>query len=64
MQIPGRGLQCCNCGCVLPTVYRTVTTPGFITRERICPQCNMINTTSERVLNVRERKGGFHEPCE
>lgn len=64
IQLPGRGLKCAGCGALLPKVYRTITTAGFITRERICPQCDKVNTTGERVLNVRERKGGFHEPCE
>lgn len=63
-QLPGGGLKCAACGCVLHRVSRTVTTPGFVTRERICPGCGKINTTSERILNVRERKGFFSGPCE
>ena len=63
-QLPGGGLKCGDCGETLPTVFRTVTTPGFVTRERICPKCGKINTTAERVINVRDRKGFFSAPCE
>lgn len=61
--LPG-GLKCGDCQTALPSVWRTVTTPGFVTRERLCPKCGKINTTSERVINVRERRGRFSEPCE
>jgi len=63
-QLPGAGLQCGHCGEFLPRVFRTITSRGFITRERICPKCGKINTTSERVLNTRNRKGSFNDPCE
>ena len=57
------GLRCQHCQAHLPRVYRTQTTRGFIIRERICPQCNRVNTTSERIIAVRERKH-FNDPCE
>ena len=57
-QLPGGGLKCgdAECQSVLPTVARTITSDGWITRERICPQCGKVNTTSERVINTRERR--------
>lgn len=61
-QLPG-GLKCGSCNATLPSVWRTIKTMGFVTRERICPQCGKINTTSERVINVRER-GRFNDACE
>ena len=57
------GLRCQHCQAHLPRVYRTQTTRGFIIRERICPQCNRVNTTSERIIGVRERQH-FNDPCE
>jgi len=59
--LPGSGLKCGNaeCGETLPRVARTITTDGFITRERICPACGMVNTTSERVINTREKRTYF-----
>ena len=57
------GLRCQHCQAHLPRVYRTQTTRGFIIRERICPQCNRVNTTSERIIGVRERQH-FSDPCE
>jgi len=63
-QLPDSGLTCGECGTVLPRVSRTITTPGFITRERICPACKKINTTSERVINTRDRRGYFSSHCE
>lgn len=57
--LPGAGLKCDNCGGELPRVHRTVTTNGFVTRERICTRCGYINTTSERVINARERRRYF-----
>jgi phage FluMu protein Com len=57
------GLRCQHCQAHLPRVYRTQTTRGFIIRERICPQCNRVNTTSERIIAVRERQH-FSDPCE
>ena len=58
-QLPG--LKCGDCNATLPRVTRTVKTEGFITRERICPECGKLNTTGERVMNVRERFGKFSE---
>jgi transcriptional regulator NrdR family protein len=63
-QLPGGGLNCGHCGGTLTRVFRTITTQGFITRERICPCCGKINTTSERVLNVRDRRSSFNDKCE
>ena len=65
-QLPGqaKGLKCGECSTVLPDVFRTIKSPGFLTRERICPKCGCINTTGERVLNVRSRKSKFTDPCE
>lgn len=63
-RLPGSGLLCGQCGEVLPRVHRTVTTVGFVTRERICPKCGKLNTTSERVINTRDRRGYFSSPCE
>jgi len=62
--LPGNGLKCGHCDAALPRVHRTVTTEGFITRERICDDCGKINTTSERIINTRERRGYFTSPCE
>lgn len=62
--LPGVGLKCSGCGTVLPNVNRTVKTDGFITRERICIKCGMVSTTSERVINTRERRAYFSEPAE
>ena len=56
-QLPGGGLKCGKCQAVLPRVSRTIKTPGFVTRERVCPQCGEVNTTSERVINTRSRGG-------
>lgn len=53
VQLPGAGLHCGKCDAVLPSVHRTIDTPGFITRERKCPNCGELNTTSERVINTR-----------
>ncbi len=57
--MPGYGLKCASCGTALPTVSRTTTTDGFITRERRCPnpQCGEINITTERIIAVREPRG-------
>lgn len=63
-QLPGGGLKCGNCQTTLPNVSRTIKTAGFLTRERICPKCGKLNTTSERVINVRDRRGYFSSPCE
>jgi len=62
-QLPG-GLPCQHCGEVLTRVQHTRTTPGFILRERHCPSCGRINTTSERIVAVRERRGKFNEPLQ
>jgi len=63
-QLPGGGLKCGHCGATLPRVHRTVTTPGFVTRERICEKCGKLNTTAERIINTRDRRGSFNSPCE
>ena len=55
-QLPGGGLKCGKCEAVLPRVSRTIKTPGFVTRERVCPQCGEVNTTAERVINTRLRR--------
>lgn len=57
------GLRCQHCQSHLPRVYRTQTTRGFIIRERICPQCQRANITSERIIAVRERQR-FSDPCD
>lgn len=63
-KLPGQdGLKCSNCGEVLPRVTRTVKTPGFITRERICLACNSLNITAERVIASRPRNN-FNAPFE
>ena len=61
--LPG-GLPCQHCGELLTRVQHTRTTPGFILRERHCPACGRINTTSERIVAVRERRGKFNEPLQ
>lgn len=53
VKLPGCGLHCGKCDAVLPSVHRTIDTPGFITRERKCPNCGELNVTSERVINTR-----------
>ena len=63
-KLPTSGLCCQHCGEALPRVHHTRTTRGFILRERICPRCDRINTTSERILSVRKRKRTFSDPCE
>ena len=60
-QLPGGGLKCGKCQAVLPRVSRTIKTPGFVTRERVCPNCGEVNTTSERVINTRSRRGYMGE---
>ena len=63
-QLPGDGLTCLNCRAVLPSISRTIKTPGFVTRERVCPECGKVNTTSERVINTRSRRGYTGDfPC-
>lgn len=52
--LPGYGLRCAKCGEVLPSVARTITTDGFVTRERRCPGCGEVNITAERVIHARE----------
>ena len=63
-RLPQSGLCCQHCGEQLTRVNHTRTTAGFILRERICPRCDRINTTSERILSVRVRKRTFSDPCE
>jgi len=63
-QLPGSGLKCGHCGKILQKVHRTITTPGFVTRERICIECGKLNTTAERIINTRDRRGNFTSPCE
>lgn len=53
VQLPGYGLSCGKCGSALPQVNRTTTSDGFVLRERRCPQCGELNTTSERVIATR-----------
>ena len=55
-RLPRGGVKCGKCQAVLQRVNRTITTPGFVTRERICPRCGEINTTAERVINTRSRR--------
>jgi hypothetical protein len=62
--LPGSGLKCGECNSILPIVNRTIKTPGFVTRERRCPNCGKINTTSERVINTRNKKRKFSDPCD
>lgn len=63
-QLPGVGLKCGACSATLPSVTRTFKTEGFVTRERICPACGKVNTTSERVINAREMRRYCSQPCE
>lgn len=53
VQLPGHGLECGKCGTMLSGVDRTVTSEGFVLRERRCPACGELNTTSERVIATR-----------
>lgn len=55
-KLPSGGLKCQSCGGELPRVYRTIRSSGFVIRERICPECGKINTTAERVVNVRTKE--------
>lgn len=57
-QLPGMqsGLLCDRCKKPLGHVYRTKPSEGFKLREFICPHCQAINTTSERVIGSRERR--------
>lgn len=52
-ETPGSGLKCGKCKAVLPSVTRTIETPGFINRERKCPSCGELNITDERVIHTR-----------
>jgi hypothetical protein len=63
-KLPGVGVKCGKCGEVLPRVNRTIKTPGFITRERICDGCGHVNTTSERVIATRKLRAYFSEPLQ
>lgn len=63
-QLPGYGIKCGHCGSLLPRVSRTIIDFGFVRRERTCPQCFKLNVTSERVINTRDRRKKFNEPCE
>jgi transcriptional regulator NrdR family protein len=62
----GDGLRCQKCDAELQSVYRTRQTAGFVLRERLCPSCNTLHTTGERILNARPRfeKRRFSDPCE
>lgn len=62
-QLPGAGLKCGACQTVLPTVARTVQSPGFVRRERVCPKCGLLNETTERVIQTREKRRYFNQPC-
>lgn len=59
--LPGHGLRCEKCDSSLPRVHRTVTTDGFVTRERICPECGALNITAERVIHARDRRKYFSD---
>mgnify|MGYP001604467665 CR=1 FL=1 len=52
-ELPGAGLVCGRCQTLLPAVNRTRTTEGFVIRERKCPNCGELNTTTERVIGTR-----------
>lgn len=52
--LPGSGLHCSVCGAGLPATSRRVNHPGFIVRERRCPNCGKINDTTERVIGARD----------
>jgi hypothetical protein len=56
--IPGlvTGLLCDRCQKPLGHVYRTKRSEGFKLREFVCPHCQAINTTSERVISSRVRE--------
>ena len=58
-QLPGGGLKCESCGSPLPRVYRTRPSGGFILRQRVCPKCGKLNTTSERVISAEPRRDRF-----
>jgi len=60
----GEGLACEQCRTPLHKVYRTTRSAGFVMRERICPQCGAIHTTSERVLAVRNKLSNFSDQRE
>lgn len=55
-KVPGSGLRCGNCNEFLSSVYRSIPSPGFMTRERVCSHCGKINTTSERVIETRDKR--------
>ena len=63
---PADGLKCQGCGAELRAVYRTKQTAGFVMRERVCPHCQTLHTTSERIITARPRfeKRRFSDPCE
>ena len=61
--LPG-GVKCGHCGAVLLRVNHTRTSDGLVMRERICETCGKLNTTSERVIDTRNRKRYLSEPAE
>ena len=63
-ELPGIGLKCGKCGDILPQVDRTVKSAGFVIRERICPGCGSLNSTTERVIATRERRTTMNSPCQ
>lgn len=58
------GLRCGECSERLLKVFRTKASEGWITRERICPKCGSLNTTTERVVSTRSRSIRMNEGCE
>lgn len=56
--LPGmaQGLMCLKCGKPLGHVYRVKKTDAFRIREFICPHCNELNTSTERVISSRSRE--------
>jgi hypothetical protein len=47
--IPGKGLRCPRCWCVLVPCYKTVRQPGKIRRYRKCSHCGKNMICVERI---------------
>jgi transcriptional regulator NrdR family protein len=60
----GQGILCPKCGASLNRVSHTRTGPGFIHRERHCPnpECRYVHRTSERIIRTEEKRT-FSDPC-
>lgn len=65
VQLPnGVGLPCRKCGAALPAVTRTITSEGFVIRERKCPECKELNITDERVISSRPTRRVVIKPSD